>query len=177
MRSFPRWASLAFCSSCIACHANRVRAQEREPALEPSVEFPRAHFVGIRLEWGTATTYGIFYVHDWARSSDAVLYTGVGAEVALMTENHSVVDAVVFGPLGRSGAVGGGGGAEAMYHVGVAYDGSEFRPVSTVGAFYSVRYLSLGYTYGFPIFPAGDRPKWLSSHSFGVRAAIPTWTY
>lgn len=140
----------------------------------------RTHVLGLRYDLGAASAYGLGYLHVHDASSarggiGATTYFGYGVEGRLATDNHSRLDAGIVSAVGRAGVFGHGGGVSVELLAGAGIGDGRAIPVGSIGAFWGLFFLELGYSFQLPV--ASERPAWCSSHQFSVRINIPLYNY
>ncbi|MDC3962122.1 hypothetical protein KEG38_50355 [Polyangium jinanense] len=140
----------------------------------------RSHVLGLRYDLGAASSYGLGYLHvhdtSTVRSHAGVTtYVGYGIEGRLSTYDHSRVDAAIVSAAGRIGAWGHGGGLSIELLAGAGIANGRAIPVGSIGAFFGLYFLELGYSFQVPI--ASERPEWCASHQFSVRIHMPFYQY
>ena len=165
--------------------APRQAAAPQEETEEPDggvshEQRSRSHVLGLRYDIGSASAYGLGYLHvhdaSTARGGIGVTtYYGYGVEGRLATDDHSRLDGGIVSATGRAGMWGHGGGLSIELLAGAGIGDGRAIPVGSVGAFYGLYFLELGYAYQAPI--GFDRPAWCSSHQFAVRVHIPVHRY
>jgi hypothetical protein len=156
---------------------------QTEPGTHVHEEFSeKVHILGLRFDWGSSDSYGVFYSHEWLRGSSTdglgpVSHLGVGFAISMATHSYGAVDAVMLGPLLRSGIAGDAMAVTLEFHPGLALADDGARGFSTVALMLGYQYFGIGYAYGFPMFPFGDRPEWLSGSRFALRGGVPLHAY
>ncbi len=153
------------------------------PPEDPAPLHRQSDLIGSRLDsWRDGVSIlGVRYLHMYEHGGKAdgvfslpAAAIGLGADMGAINVSASedrdkgfvagaVLRAAVGAPMGwfsgelTSGVASGPGGAVQF---------------ASAGAFYGLYFLDFGYSYAFPLSPAG-RPDWLSAGMFSVRAQIP----
>lgn len=195
VRSFPPpMRRRAFTLACLLCSTS---APAQVVATAPDAPPPPASpdlvlhrdadltTLGLRFDAGSAFSYGVGFlrVHEEALSRrgglGASFWRGLGLDLRALSVRGDTLDAVQLNAVGRVSFLScSGAGFEATLGVATAVgDRANAAQPSTVavgslGAFFGLHYVLVGYSYQVPLAPF-ERPDWLASHQFSLRVEIP----
>ncbi len=141
-----------------------------------------AVLVGASYDVGKrGSSYGIELLHGWEHwqgmdglGGGTLIATGLDAR--LITRSHDTVDAFALEVPLRLNLMGDAGGAAFEVDLGIGHGEGATHGIGSVGVYWGVYFLDVGYCYQFPLGPF-DRPDWMASHQFSIRLQIPVKRY
>lgn len=129
-----------------------------------------AHVVSAVFDGGATYSFGARYLHDHLSSGGGLFWAGYGLEARFVSEDSKRLDA-----LGGLAVLRAGAGVEHAFSVelglGPAGQGA-VRPLGIAGAYLSLYYVDLGFTYQYVIAPTRELAPLAGPH-FGIRIHLP----
>jgi hypothetical protein len=139
----------------------------------------KAHFVGLRGDFGSRTELGIGYLHAHEREIrhhlGGFVWFGYGADARVVVGGDGL-DAVLGYAVARVSGVSHGGPLGLELALGAGSGGAGLQGAGSAGIYLSGYYFELGYAFQFPMGPF-DRPDWLGGHFLSIRAHVPIYRY
>jgi hypothetical protein len=171
----------------VAARADDAAAPATTPAIDPKDwrnqpiehETNRAHFIGVRGNFGSAYEVGVGYIHAHEsmvrHAFGGSFWFGYGPDVRFVIDGDGLAG-VIGALVGRTAYVGHGLPMGLELALGVGSGSDETRMTASGGAFVSLYYADLGYQYQMALVPFA-RPEWLGAHFFAVRGHVPVARY
>jgi hypothetical protein len=130
-----------------------------------------AHVLSATLDAGASQSVGLRYLHDHLSGGPGLFWGGYGVEGRLITDQFKRTEAAAALAVLRGGMLFEQG---FSVEVGLGPGGGNgpVRPVGVAGAYLSLYFVDIGYTYQFVISPTPDLQPAMGSH-FGVRINVP----
>jgi hypothetical protein len=142
-----------------------------EWAVGPNASKAAAHVLSAAFDAGATGSVGVRYLHDHVSMDNGLFWGGYGVEGRLVTDQFKRTEAAAALAVVHAGAafeqgfsvevgLGPGGGNGAV------------RPIGVAGAYLSLYFVDIGFTYQFVISPTPDLEP-VSGPHFGIRINVP----